>query len=282
MKKIYFVLFSLVIFFSCDDKNDYLVKIKTPHGDMTVLLYEETPLHKRNFLELARTGRYDSTIFHRISNNFMIQGGDVARKEGTREKEEDRIPAEIVEGFYHTRGSLAAARQGDAANPERKSSSTQFYIVDGKPWQELSTNENQLYGKMVELLRDTSNRELIEEYQPIYASRDQKKIAEFIYSKKGMIEERFGIDLSRSPGTKNDEEYEKRDGGTPHLDGTYTVFGRVVEGLEIVDVIASLPTKRNPQTGENSTPLEEIPLTMEIIEMKKKEITEKYGYQYPD
>ena len=282
MKKIIFILLPLLIFTACDDKKDYLVKIKTEHGDMTLLLYEETPLHKKNFLELARSGRYDSTIFHRISNNFMIQGGDVAQKEGTRENPEDRIPAEIVDGFYHTRGALAAARQGDNVNPEKKSSSTQFYIVDGQPWEELSTDINQLYGKMVEMLQDTSNRELIEEYQPIYASRDQKKIMDFIFSKKEIIEEKYDINLTKSPATKDDELYKKMGGGYPPLDGGYTVFGRVVEGLDVVDKIASLPTKRNPQTGEKSVPVEPIPLTMEVVEMKKKEVTEKYGYQYPE
>ena len=112
--------------------------------------------------------------------------------------------------------------------------------------------------------------------------RDAQKISDFIFSKKEMIEERFGISLTQSPGTKNDEAYEKSNGGTPFLDGAYTVFGKVVEGLEVVDVIATLPTKRNPQTGENSTPLEDIPMTMEVVEMKKKEITEKYGYEYPE
>ena len=267
---------------SCDDKNDYLVKIKTEHGEMTLLLFNETPLHKKNFLELARSGRYDSTIFHRISDNFMIQGGDIATKEGIPEKEEDRIPAEIVEGLYHVRGALAAARQSDQVNPEKKSSSTQFYIVDGQSWDELSVDLNELYGKMVELLQDTTNRELIEEYQPIYASRDQKKITDYIFSKKGMIEDRFGINLTKSPATKNDEAYQKNGGGYPPLDGEYTVFGRVVEGLEVVDIIASLPSKRNPRTGEKSVPVEEIPLVMEVIQMKKKEITEKYGYVYPE
>ena len=212
----------------------------------------------------------------------MIQGGDVALKEGTRENPEDRIPAEIVEGFYHTRGALAAARQGDQFNPEKKSSSTQFYIVDGQSWEELSIDINQLYGKMVEMLQDTSNRALIEEYQPIYASRDQQKIMDYIFSKKSMIEEKFQISLTKSPATGNDALYEEMGGGYPPLDGEYTVFGRVVEGLDIVDKIASLPTKRNPQTGEKSVPLEPIPLTMQVIEMKKKEITEKYGYEYPE
>ena len=282
MKKILLIFLSLVTLYSCDDKKDYLVKIKTEHGDVTVLLYNETPLHKENFLRLAKEGRYDSTIFHRISNNFMIQGGDVALKEGTRENPEDRIPAEIVEGLYHTRGALAAARQGDQFNPEKKSSSTQFYIVDGQSWEELSTDINQLYGKMVEMLQDTSNRELIEEYQPVYASRDQQKIMDYIFSKKGMIEEKFGINLTKSPATGNDELYQKMGGGYPPLDGEYTVFGKVVEGLDIVDKIASLPTKRNPQTGEKSVPITPIPLTMEVVEMKKKEITEKYGYEYPE
>ncbi|MEM6642446.1 MAG: peptidylprolyl isomerase [Bacteroidota bacterium] len=276
------LFFILSVITSCDDKKDYLVKIKTAHGDITVLLYDETPLHKKNFLELAKSGRYDSTVFHRISENFMIQGGDIAKKEGIREKEEDRIPAEIVEGFYHTRGALAAARQGDNVNPEKKSSSTQFYIVDGQPWEQLSIDIQQLYGRMVELLRDSTNRELIEEYQPIYARRDQKEIMDFLISKQEMVEEKFDISLAKSPATGNDSLYQKMGGGYPPLDGAYTVFGQVVEGLDVVDRIAELPTSVNPQTGEKSVPIEPIPLTMEVVEMKKKAITETYGYQYPE
>ncbi len=282
MKNLLYTFAAIFLLSACDDKNDYLVKIKTEHGDMTVLLYNETPLHKKNFLELAKSGKYDSTVFHRISENFMIQGGNVAEKEGVREKPEDRIPAEIVDGLFHTKGALAAARQGDQSNPEKKSSSSQFYIVDGQSWEELSTDINQLYSKMVEMLQDTSNRELIEEYQPIYASRDQKKIMDFIFSKKGMIEEEYGISLTKSPATTNDEIYQQAGAGYPPLDGQYTVFGKVVEGLEVVDKIASLPTKRNPQTGEKSSPVDPIPLTMEVIAMKKKDITENYGYEYPE
>ncbi len=282
MKKLIYILTAVFFLSACDDKKDYLVKIKTEHGDMTVLLYNETPLHKKNFLELAKSGKYDSTVFHRISENFMIQGGNVAEKEGVPEKPEDRIPAEIVEGFYHTRGALAAARQADQVNPEKKSSSTQFYIVDGNSWDVLSTDINQLYGKMVEMLQDTSNRELIEEYTPVYASRDQKKVMDFIYSKKGMIEEKYGISLTKDPGTKDNEQYEKMGGGYPGLDGEYTVFGRVVEGLDVVDIIAALPAKVNPRSGEKSMPIDPIPMTMEVIEMKKKDITDSYGYQYPE
>lgn len=282
MKQIVLAILITTVLTACGDKNkDYLVKIKTSHGDMTVLLYNETPLHKKNFLTLAKAGRYDSTVFHRVMENFMIQGGDVAKKEGVREKEGDRIPAEIVEGFYHVKGALAAARQGDQENPEKMSSSTQFYIVDGNPWDIMATDINQLYGRMVQLLQDTTNRELIEEYKPIYSSGDRQAIMDFILSKKSMVEEKFDISLAIDPKTKDNEAYQVN-GGYPPLDGEYTVFGRVVEGLDVIDKISTLPTKRNQQTGEKSVPLEPIPLTMEVIEMKKKDVTEKYGYTYPD
>lgn len=275
MKRIALFTITLgLLFTACDDKKDFLVKIKTQYGDMTVLLYEETPLHKKNFLQLARDGKYDSTIFHRVIKDFMIQGGNVAEKEGTQEKEADKIPAEIVSGFYHTKGALAAARQGDAANPEKKSSSTQFYIVDGQPWKLMSTDINKLYGKMVQMLQDSTNIALIEEYQPIYASKDQAKIMEYIFSKKEMIEDTFDISLNIDPKTENNELYEKMGGGSPHLDGEYTVFGKVVEGLDVIDKIAAVKTNRGDR------PLKPVHLSMEILEMKKKEITEKYGYQY--
>lgn len=284
MRKIIYTLLCISFLTACGDKKnkDYLVKIKTSYGEMIVLLYNETPLHKENFLELARSGRYDSTVFHRIMDQFMIQGGDVARKEGVAEKEEDRIPAEIVEGFYHVRGALAAARQGDQFNPEKKSSSTQFYIVDGNSWESLSTDINTLYAKMTELLQDTTNRELIEEYKAVYMERDQKKIMDYLFSKKSMVEERFGISLDKTAGTSDDEAYKQAGGGYPPLDGAYTVFGRVVEGLDVMDKISNIPTVRNPQTGENSKPTEDVYVTMEVIEMKKKQVTEKYGYEYPD
>jgi len=273
-----FVLISFL--FSCKEKNkDYLVKIKTSYGDITVLLYEETPLHKENFLGLAKSGRYDSTVFHRVIENFMIQGGNVAEKEGAQEKPADRIPAEIAEGFYHTKGSLAAARQPDNMNPEKMSSSTQFYIVQGQPWEQMTIDINQLYDKMAQLLQDTTNRELIKAYQPVNASRNQNKIMEFLLSKKEMVEQKFEISLTKTGVTKNDEAYEAAGGGSPHLDGEYTIFGRAVEGLEVIDKIAAVETTFNAQR-QKTLPVNPIPMTMEVIEMKKKEITEKYGYRY--
>ncbi|GAB4233161.1 MAG: peptidylprolyl isomerase [Ekhidna sp.] len=275
MKKLALTLLVGTLLTACGDNKDYLVKIKTSYGDMTVLLYDETPLHKKNFLELAQSGRYDSTVFHRVIENFMIQGGNIYEKEGIQEKESDRIPAEIVDGLYHTKGALAAARQGDQVNPERMSSGSQFYIVDGNSWEMMSTDINQLYAKMTQLLQDTSNRELIEEYQEVYAQRDNRKIMEFLISKKGMVEEKLGVDLTIDPKTGNNEAYQNL-GGSPHLDKEYTVFGRVVEGIDVIDKIAAV------QTRPGDRPVEDIVMTMEIIEMKKKEITEKYGYAYSE
>ncbi|MEQ8626220.1 peptidylprolyl isomerase [Ekhidna sp.] len=281
MKKLILTLIIIGIITACGDKNkDYLVKIKTNYGDMTVVLYDETPLHKKNFLELARSGKYDSTVFHRIVQDFMIQGGDVAKKEGVRESEEDRIPAEIVDGLYHVKGALAAARQGDQANPEKKSSASQFYIIDGMSWDFMTTDVRQLNQRMSDLLQDTAYSDLLKQFQELARNRDNAGMTALSLANKELVEEKYGVDLSVDP-SQYPEEYHGV-GGYPPLDGEYTVFGKVVDGLEVIDKIAAIPTSRNPQTGERSLPSEDIYVSMEVIEMKKKEVTEKYGYEYSD
>ena len=116
----------------CNSDKDILVNINTQFGTIKVLLYDETPLHKKNFIELVRAEKYDSSLWHRVIKGFMVQGGNVNEKEGTQESLEDRIPAEIISNFMHTKGALAAARQPDRVNPEKMSSTSQFYIVHGK------------------------------------------------------------------------------------------------------------------------------------------------------
>lgn len=280
MKKLVFSLLIIGFIAACGDKNkDYLVKIKTEYGDMTVVLYDETPLHKKNFLELAKSGRYDSTIFHRVLEDFMIQGGNVAEKEKTTEKEEDRVPAEIVEGLYHVKGALAAARQPDNVNPKKMSSSTQFYIVDGMSWESMSTNVRLLNQKMGELLQDTAYSDLLTQFQELAQKRDSKGMNDLAIANKSLVEEKYGIDLSVD-SSEYPEGYQGV-GGYPPLDGEYTVFGQVVEGLDVIDKIAAVETKRNPMSGENASPVKPIYVSMEVLEMKKKEVTEKYGYTYP-
>ena len=190
------------------------VMISTNKGDIVVKLYNETPIHRDNFLKLAETGALDSTLFHRVIKDFMIQGGDpdsrgaapgVMLGEG---EVGEPLPAEFrYPQLFHKRGVLAAAREGDSVNPERKSSSSQFYIVWGRVFE-------------TDSLLD--------------ARYEQTK--------------RYGT----APIADEVRETYRTIGGTPHLDGIYTVFGEVVSGLDVVDII------QNVETDDNDRPLEDV------------------------
>ena len=256
---------------------DKLVTIKTEMGDMTVLLYDETPIHKQNFIALAESGKYDSTIFHRVIQDFMVQGGDMYLNQGGMEPDGDRLPAEIVDGFYHTKGALAAARQGDQINPEKKSSSCQFYIVDGEPWESMSTDKNALFAKLDELLVDSlNNAELFARFDVFRQNGDRTGYYNWGLSLKDSIEQTFNLDLTVLPRTANNQAYEAAGAGSPHLDGEYTVFGRVVEGLDVIDKLAAVPV------GPGARPFSNMYLSMSVKTLSKSEITEKYGYEYPE
>ncbi|WP_345222012.1 peptidylprolyl isomerase [Hymenobacter koreensis] len=173
----------------------------TALGDIRLVLFDQTPLHKTNFLAKAKNGFYSGTTFHRVIPNFMVQGGDANSKDadpsndGQGQPTDPTIPAEIRPEFKHQFGAVAAARQGDFVNPQRASSSSQFYIVQ---------NPN----------------------------------------------------------------------GTPHLNGQYTVFGQVIQGQDVVNKIAQAP--RN----EMDRPTEAVKMTVKVDKLKKKKITELYGYKY--
>ena len=274
MKNIIYLFIATFLTISCVDKNkDYLVNIHTDYGTMKVLLYDETPLHKKNFLQLAKSGRFDSTIFHRIIKGFMIQGGDIYEKERTQEPDSNRIPAEIVKGFVHTKGALAAARIGDGQNPEKKSSSCQFYIVDGASWDLMTIDMQLLNQKISILLQDPAYQTLREEFVQLSSKRDIKGMNELALKNLKLVEDKFEIRLQKTLNTTNNEEYKKL-GGAPHLDGEYTVFGKIVEGLEVIDKIASVNT--NPQ----DRPLKPIYMKMEVVSMRKKDVTAQYNYEY--
>jgi len=182
-------------------KKDQVVTITTSLGDIKLVLFDATPKHKANFLKLAESGFYNGTTFHRVIPDFMIQGGDANSKDadptndGLGQPNAPTIPAEIRPEFKHKFGAVAAARQGDFVNPERASSSTQFYLVQNHR-------------------------------------------------------------------------------GTPHLDGQYTVYGQVISGLEVLDKITAQPK------NERDRPITDIKMTVKVEKLKKKKITELYGYQY--
>jgi cyclophilin family peptidyl-prolyl cis-trans isomerase len=182
-------------------KKDEVVTISTSQGDIRLILFDDTPLHKANFLDKAKNGFYTGTSFHRIIPQFMIQGGDANSKDdnpsndGMGQPGAPTIAAELAAGHKHVYGAVAAARQGDQVNPARASSNSQFYLVENHD-------------------------------------------------------------------------------GTPFLDGQYTVFGQVIQGLEVIDKIAA-----QPKDGRDR-PLTDIKMTVKVEKLKKKKITQLYGYKY--
>ena len=207
MKKLLLILcFFLGMAAQAQDK-ETKVLIKTSMGDITVMLYNDTPQHRDNFIKLVNEGWFTGSPFHRVIKNFMIQGGQNA---DGRVDPGYRIPAEIKSNHFHKKGALAAARQADQVNPQKMSSGSQFYIVQGQVW-----NETQL----------------------------------------NMFESRYGKVFN----AKQRQAYQSI-GGTPHLDGDYTVFGEVTEGLDIVDKIAAV------KTGYMDVPVDPVTIiSMEIV-----------------
>jgi len=279
LKNFLFLLVVSCFLFSCNKNTDYMVIIHTSFGDMKAILYDETPLHKENFLRLAKSGRFDSTTFHRVIKNFMIQGGDIDAKEGTRNSE--RIDAEIVDKFYHEKGALSAARQGDRSNPEKKSSWCQFYIVHGNTFTEAQLEQLTIDHKMLnqavnQLIQYESHADLKNKLLELQRTGDQEGMQKLFNDCIDLAEKELNVEIRKKSLNPEQIKIYTSTGGAPHLDSDYTVFGKVVEGLEVVDKIAE------QRTGGRDKPIEDVFLTMEVVEVKKKEITEKYGYEYAE
>lgn len=256
-----------------DNKKDYLVTIHTTFGDMKAVLYDETPLHRDNFLKLAEAGEYDSTIWHRVIGEFMIQGGGIDMKPGTPSNSE-KIPAEFDSRLFHVKGALAAARQGDRVNPEKASSWCQFYIVQGKTWtnDELTLDQQKLNAGIGKLLQMDKFIGLREEFVALQEKRDFDGINQLAMSKAALCESELGISVRKEVSQERIDAYTTI-GGTPHLDDDYTVFGQVVEGFDVIDKIASTKTVRDK-------PVENLYLTVEVEEVSKKKLSKQYGISY--
>jgi cyclophilin family peptidyl-prolyl cis-trans isomerase len=191
--------------------NERLVEITTDYGVMIAKLYDSTPLHRDNFIKLVQQGFYDSLLFHRVIQNFMIQGGDPDSKNaaagiqlGNGSAAGERIPAEFKPYIIHKKGSLAAARDN---NPQMASSNCQFYIVQGKPY-------------------------AIDELNKALTERIHKANPNYVYS-------------------PTQQEVYARIGGTPFLDQSYTVFGEVISGLDVIDKIAAAPRDASDRPLQN-------------------------------
>ena len=272
MKRSLFIVLLTVLIVACSgsrtkagDDQEQLVLIKTKFGDMKVKLYNETPLHRDNFIKLVKEGFYDGLLFHRVIKDFMIQGGDPESKDAPAGKHLGsggpgyQIPAEIVDGLYHKKGALAAARQGDAANPERKSSGSQFYIVQGKVYDEEKLS--QIEEKMkLNAERQEAMKLYMKDQVRIKRLQTEGKI-DSINTIRFEIQEQAEKNVSESSYKINEKRKEiyTTVGGTPHLDGAYTVFGEVIEGLNVIDSIA------NVETGPGDRPIDDVIMSMELL-----------------
>lgn len=245
-----------------------LVKVETPYGDIKIKLYNQTPKHRDNFLKLTGEGFFDNLLFHRVINQFMIQGGDPDSKNAPADKRLGNggpgytIPAEINPELIHKKGVLAAARLGDAVNPDRKSSGSQFYLVQGKIFTQgaLDTLEMRINSRKLEKIR----RELMLEAQTemIKLQKEGKNDdATNIMIEVEEKAEKAYAEVEKFKFSQRQREVYSTIGGTPHLDGAYTVFGEVIEGLDIIDKIA------NTKTDNFDRPLENI--TMQISQIEK-------------
>lgn len=252
------------------EKNS-LVLIETPYGNMKIKLYNQTPLHRDNFLKLVDKKFYDSLLFHRVINEFMIQGGDPNSKnapEGKMLGDGDvgyTIDAEFLPALFHKKGALAAARESDQVNPQKKSSGCQFYLVQGRKFtpEEIKKMQDRInFPKRKKLVFDFIEKP---ENEKIKKELDSlQRIGDF-----NTINDRYE-EIAKSL----ESEYQKLDlfsytpeqiktyttiGGTPHLDQNYTVFGEVIEGLNVIDSIAKV------RTDVNNRPLNNIIMKMKRV-----------------
>lgn len=241
--RIFFVPVAFALISSCagNRNNGVRAEIKTTDGDIVIALSDLTPQHRDNFVKLAESGFYDGITFHRVIKDFMIQAGDGTTRNDTSLIAEDyTIPAEINDSLYHKRGAVAAARMGDDVNPDRNSSGTQFYIVQGKVYNDrelagtierIDFNRRQyLYNKALNELRTEAKNST----HPMNENEIQQNAIIKAYEQ---IEKQGAYQMPESR-----KEVYKTIGGAPFLDGAYTVFGEVIDGMDVVDAIAATQT----------------------------------------
>ncbi|MDR0363690.1 MAG: peptidylprolyl isomerase [Bacteroidales bacterium] len=237
--------------------------IETSYGNIEGFLYDDTPLHRDNFVKLVNEGWYDDSPFHRVINNFMIQGGH--NKDG-RVDPGYTIPAEFRNDHIHKKGTLAAARMGDQVNPEKASSGCQFYIVQGTVTAPAMLNqivdqrramEGNLDQHLMKILQKPENQEIFQTIQTKIQSQEYEEAEKLLEPYVKEAEKLAGVENPFSYTEEQIKEYSTI-GGTPHLDGSYTVFGELTKGLDVVDKIAAV------KTGANDVPVEAVTMKIKI------------------
>ena len=268
MKKLSLFCCSILALLSCKPQSDLrIVEISTEFGNIQIQLYNETPIHRDNFVKLVQDSAFDGILFHRVIQNFMIQGGDPDSKNaepgqmlGESSIGED-LPAEIQPALFHKRGVIAAARNSDFVNPERKSSASQFYLAQGIIYPTVDS-----LNKRIEIVNAGRKRSITQKFQRPYndslkalqSAGNTDLHAQLMLDITRRADSLYAIEqLLLSPAQV--EAYTTL-GGIPHLDGYYTVFGEIISGYEVVEKIAAL------ETDENDRPLQDIPMKIRLIQ----------------
>ena len=260
-----FLILALCLFcggsFFSMNKDSVKVLMHTSKGKLTLFLYPETPLHQQNFIRLVESKFYEGVLFHRVIKDFMAQAGDPNSKDSLyngslgSDSEGDTISAEFVARYHHKKGALSAARTGDNMNPTKASSGSQFYIVQGRKFStaqlknmEARKNSQRVGEQLNKFLLKPENINYLNQLKD-FQKQNKKDSINFLierlkplaitYSEPFKFTEQAILDYSTI-------------GGTPHLDGGYSVFGEVIEGLEIIDQIC------NTATSNGDKPIEEI------------------------
>lgn len=242
-----------------ENQKGTLLKIETTKGDITVKLYDETPQHRDNFIKLAKNGTYEGTLFHRVIKDFMIQAGDPDSKNAPKGKMLGSgdvgytVPAEFVyPKHFHKKGVLSAARQGDQVNPQKASSGCQFYIVTGQVLNDstlLSMEQNKNQNKLNTIFNALAQKHM----KDIYKMRKEND-EEGLYNLQDKLLAEAEAEAAKQPDfqfTPEQVQAYTTVGGTPHLDNDYTVFGEVVDGMDVVDAIQQVTTDRNDRPEDD-------------------------------
>ncbi|MDT3367152.1 MAG: peptidylprolyl isomerase [Bacteroidota bacterium] len=236
------------------------VRMQTNLGTITIKLYNETPLHRDNFIKLVKDRQYEGLLFHRVINEFMIQGGDVTSKNAPLSKQLGAgdlgytVPAEFVyPRYFHKRGALCAARTGDDSNPEKASSASQFYIVTGKVYSEgeIKQLEKQKESRLKQAIFNRLQNENKTTIMQYYKSGDKDSLAIMRDTLIGKTEIETEKRKEETKLTAQQREAYTSVGGVPFLDNEYTVYGEVTEGIEIVDKIQKVKTNSSDRPLEN-------------------------------
>lgn len=271
-KLIFFIAITLIsTIVSCGNAENgkgHTVVIKTEFGDIKLKLYEKTPGHRENFIKLTRDDFYDGLLFHRVIENFMVQGGDPDSKNaengiklggGTLDY---TLPAEFIPEYFHKRGAVAAARRGGLTNFEKRSSASQFYIIQGDIFShgELDTMEIMKSQQIKnDLVRDYLMA-IDDEIQEFRKNDDREGFTMRVTEIRDQVDSLIAARNLVFKFSDEQREIYTTTGGYPSLDGDYTVFGEVIEGMEIVDKIAAV------ETDENDRPIKNVKMKIEMVE----------------